>query len=104
MQVDKTPFPMHMVEAGAPTVLIHPEQADKAQGKNVIISEPRGALAILIHPEQADKAQGKNVIIGEPCVAPNVEMNSGRKVVLEKDDEGKNKLKITAGSTQYLKR
>jgi hypothetical protein len=25
-------------------------------------------------------------------------------VVLEKDDEGKNKLKITAGSTQYLRR
>ena len=78
MQVDKTPFPMHMVEAGAP--------------------------AVLIRPEQADKAQGKNVIIGEPRVAPNVETNSGRKVVLEKDNEGKNKLKITAGSTQYLKR
>ena len=30
MQVDKTPFPMHMVEAGAPAVLIRPEQADKA--------------------------------------------------------------------------
>ena len=78
MQVDKSPFLMHMVEARAPT--------------------------ILIHPEQADKAQGKNVIIGKPRVAPNVETNSGRKVVLEKDDEGKNKLKITAGSTQYLKR
>jgi hypothetical protein len=25
-------------------------------------------------------------------------------VVLEKDDEGKNKLKITTGSTQYLQR
>ena len=78
MQVDKTPFPVHMVEAGA--------------------------LAVLIRLEQADKAQAKNVIIGEPRVAPNVETNSGRKVVLEKDDEGKNKFKITAGSTQYLKR
>ena len=78
MQVDKTPFPMHMVEAGAP--------------------------AVLIHPEQANKAQRKNMIIGEPRVAPNVETNSGSKVVLEKDDEGKNKLKITTGSTQYLKR
>ena len=78
MQVDKTPFPMHMVEAGAPVVLIRPEQADKAQGKNVIIGKPR--------------------------VAPNVEKNSGRKVVLEKDDEGKNKLKITIGSMQYLRR
>jgi hypothetical protein len=44
------------------------------------------------------------VLIGEPRVAPNVETNSGRKVVLEKDDEGKNKLKIIAGSMQYLRR
>ena len=78
MQVDKTPFLMHMVEAGAPTVLIRPEQVDTTQGKNVIISEP--------------------------SVAPNVEKNSGRKVLHEKDDEGKNKLKITVGSTQYLRR
>ena len=78
MQVDKSPFLMHMVEARAPT--------------------------ILIHPEQADKAQGKNVIIGEPRVAPNVKKKSGRKVVLKKDDEGRNKLKITAGSMQYLRR
>jgi hypothetical protein len=78
MQVDKVPFPMHTIEAGPP--------------------------AVLIHPEQADTTQGKNVLIGEPRVAPNVETNSGRKVVLEKDDEGKNKLKITARSTQYLRR
>ena len=78
MQVDKSPFPMHMVEAGAP--------------------------AILIHPEQANTTQGKNVITGEPRVAPNVEKNSGCKVVLEKDNEGKNKLKMTAGSAQYLRR
>ena len=78
MQVDKSPFPMHMVEAGAP--------------------------AIMIHPKQADKARDKNVIIGEPRVPSNVEKNSGRKVVLEKDDEGKNKLRITTGSMQYLRR
>jgi len=78
MQVDKTPFPMHMVEAGVP--------------------------AILIRPEQADKTQGKSIIFGEPRVSPNVETNSGRKVVLEKDNEGKNKLKMTAGSAQYLRR
>jgi hypothetical protein len=39
------------------------------------------------------------VLIGKPRVALNVETNSGRKVVLEKDNEGKNKLKITVGST-----
>jgi hypothetical protein len=69
MQVNKVPFPMHAIEAGPP--------------------------AILICLEQADTTQGKNVFIGEPRVALNVEMNLGRKVVLEKDDEGKNKLKIT---------
>jgi hypothetical protein len=72
MQVDKISFPMHTIEAGPP--------------------------AILIYPEQANTNQDKNVLTGEPCVAPNVETNSGRKVVLEKDNEGKKKLKITAGS------
>jgi hypothetical protein len=65
MQLDKVPFPVHTIEAGPPVVMIRPEQANITQGKNVLIGEPR--------------------------VAPNVEMNSGRKVVLEKDDEGKNK-------------
>jgi hypothetical protein len=78
MQVDKVPFPMHAIEAGPP--------------------------AVLIRPKQADTTQGKNVLIGEPRVASNVEMNSGRKVVLGKNDEGKNKLKITTGSMQYLRR
>jgi hypothetical protein len=36
----------------------------------------------LIRPEQVDTTQGKNVLIGKPRVAPNVETNSGRKVVL----------------------
>jgi hypothetical protein len=57
-----------------------------------------GPRAVLIRPKQANTTQGKNVLIGEPRVAPNVETNSGCKVVLEKDDEGKNKLKITARS------
>jgi hypothetical protein len=78
MQIDKVPFLMHAIEVGPP--------------------------AVLIHPEQADTTQGNNVLIGEPHAAPNVETNSGCKVVLEKDDEGKNKLKITVGSMQYLRR
>jgi hypothetical protein len=53
----------------------------------------------LIRPEQADTTQDKNMIISEPHVAPNIEMNSGRKLVLEKDDQGMNKLKITDVST-----
>jgi hypothetical protein len=78
MQVDKIPFSMHTIKVRPPTVLIRPEQGDKAQGKNVIIDEPRAA--------------------------PNVQVNSGHKVGLEKDDKGRNKLKITTGSTQYLRR
>ncbi|XP_066357618.1 uncharacterized protein [Miscanthus floridulus] len=80
MQVNKVPFSAHMnvVEAGAP--------------------------AILIQPKQADKTQGKNVIIGEPRVVPNVQKNSGRTMVLEKDEGGKNKLTITAGSAETLRR
>jgi hypothetical protein len=73
MQVDKVPFPMHTIEARPP--------------------------AVLICPKQTNTTQGKNVLIGEPHVAPNVKTNLGRKVMLVKDDEGKNKLKITAGST-----
>jgi hypothetical protein len=69
---------MHTIEAGPPIILICPDQANTTQGKNVLISEPHEAL--------------------------NVKTNSGHKVVLEKDNEGKNKLKITAGSTQYLRR
>jgi hypothetical protein len=38
-----------------------------------------GPPAVLIHPEQADTTQGKNVITGKPRVAPNVETNSGVK-------------------------
>jgi hypothetical protein len=73
MQVDKVSFLMHTIEVGPPVVLICPKQANTTQGKNVLISEPHETL--------------------------NVETNSKRKVVLEKDDEGKNKLKITARST-----
>jgi hypothetical protein len=58
-----------------------------------------GPPSVLIHPEQADTTQGKNVLVGKPRVAPNIKTNSGRKVALEKNDEGKNRLKITAGST-----
>ena len=80
MQVDKTPFPAHMnmVEAGTPTVLIRPEQAETTKGKNVIIGEPRPV--------------------------PNPNKNSGRQVVLEKVEEGKDKLTIIAGSAEYLRR
>ena len=41
MQVDKTPFPVHTLELNNPKVLLQPEQAEGAQGKNVVIGDPR---------------------------------------------------------------
>ena len=41
MQVDKTPFPVHTLELHNPKVVLRPEQAEGAQGKNVVIGDPR---------------------------------------------------------------
>ena len=41
MQVDKTPFPVHTLELNNPKVLFRPEQAEGAQGRNVVIGDPR---------------------------------------------------------------
>ena len=41
MQVDNTPFPVHTLELNNPKVLLQPEQAEGAQGKNVVIGDPR---------------------------------------------------------------
>jgi len=69
MQVDKTPFPIHTLELNNPKVLLRPEQAEGAQGKNVVIGDPR--------PMNAN-----NKILA-------------REVVKEKTDDGKGTLKIT---------
>jgi hypothetical protein len=39
MQVDKTPFPV--LELNNPKVLLRPDQAEGAKGKNVVIGDPR---------------------------------------------------------------
>ena len=41
MQIDKAPFPVHTLELKNPKVLIRPEQAKGAKGKNVVIGDPR---------------------------------------------------------------
>jgi hypothetical protein len=69
MQVDKVPLPVNILEKREPVVLIHQEQADITIGMNMIIGEP---LKIL---------KSKKIL--------------GDKVVLEKDVDGKNKLKAT---------
>jgi hypothetical protein len=41
MQVDKIPFPVYTSELHNPKVLFRPKQAEGAQGKNVVIGDPR---------------------------------------------------------------
>ena len=56
MQVDKAPFPVHTLNLNT-KVLIRPEQADGAKGKNVVIGDPR--------PEKVDdKIPVRTVMIG----------------------------------------
>ena len=69
MQVDKAMFPLHTIDLNNAKVLIRPEQAERAKGKNVIIGEERR----------------KNV--NDKILA--------NEVVLEKTPDGKESLKIT---------
>ena len=41
MQVDKTPFPVHTLELNNPKFLLRPKQAEGAQGKNIVMGDPR---------------------------------------------------------------
>ena len=65
MQIDKAPFPL---ELNNPKVLIRPEQAEGAKGKNVVIGDPRPM-------DTSDKILA-------------------REVIKEKTDDGKDSLKI----------
>ena len=73
MKVDKTPFPVHTnthtIDLSNAKVLLRPEQAEGAEGKNVVFDETR--------PKNAD----------DKILA--------REVVLEKTPDGKESLKIT---------
>jgi hypothetical protein len=69
MQVNKTPFPVHTLELNSPKVLLRPEQAEGAKGKNVAISDPRPM-------NDNDKILA-------------------REVVVQKTPDGKSTLKIT---------
>ena len=66
---DKASFPIHTIDLDNGKVLIRPEQAEGAKGKNVIIGEPRP----------------KNVN----------EKIQAREVMMEKTLDGKESLKIT---------
>ena len=45
MQIDKAHFPVHTLELNNPKVLIRPDQAEGAKGKNVVIGDPRSMNA-----------------------------------------------------------
>ena len=66
MQIDKAPFPIHMLELNNPKVLIRLEQAKGAKGKHVVIGDPRP------------------MNIGDKILA--------REVIKEKTDDGKDTL------------
>ena len=68
MQVDKASFLAHTIDLDNAKVLIRPEQAERAKGKNIIIGKPRP----------------KNV--NDKILA--------REVIKEKTDDGKDTLKI----------
>src|SRR4051812_15049394 len=69
MQVDKQPFPMNTMDLEGKKLLIRPEVAESANKANVIVGEPR-----------KDKEDSKVL---------------GRQVVLDKQPDGKEVIKIT---------
>ena len=73
MKVDKTPFPVHT----------NTHTIDLSNAK------------VLIRPEQAEGAQGKNVVIGETRPKNVNDKILDREVVLEKASDGKELIKIT---------
>ena len=71
---DKASFPVHMIDLDNVKVLIRPEQAEGAKGKNIIIGEPRPKTI-------NDKIQA-------------------RKVTMEKTPDEKESLKITVKASR----
>jgi hypothetical protein len=55
---------------------------------------------VLVRPEQAELTQGKNVIIGEERPKSCEDKIWSREVVVEKDADGKDVLKITINSSE----
>ena len=72
MQIDKAHFPVHTLELNNPKVLIRPDQAEGAKGKNVVIGDPRPM-----------NANDKILVRG---------------VVVQKTPDGKSMLKITVNA------
>jgi hypothetical protein len=75
MQVDQNPFPvnafMNTLELLNPKVLIRPDQADKAKGKNTIIGEQR--LDEKLSLEKTPKIAAKASTLGGQDTAEKAE-------------------------------
>jgi hypothetical protein len=72
MQVDKAPFRENVLESNNLAILVRLDQARTIAEKNAIVGEPR-------------KDEPNTILVTQ--------------VALEKDKDGKNKLKIIVGST-----
>ena len=57
-------------------------------------------VKVLIRPEQAEGAKGKNVIIGEPRTKIDNDKIRAREVMTEKTPDGKESLKITVKASR----
>jgi len=58
MQVDKTPFPVNVMELQQPKVLVRPHQAESTKGKNVMVGDER--------PTLIGKESVREVTVGAP--------------------------------------
>ena len=82
MKIDKAPFPMHTIDLNNAKVLIRPDQAEGAKGKNVIIGDERSLIVdnkILAREVVQEKAPDgkKNLrIILKPCTLGGQEGSS----------------------------
>jgi len=57
-------------------------------------------VKVLIRPEQAEGAKGKNVIIGEPRLKNVNDKMQAREVTMEKTPDGKESMKITVKASR----
>ena len=82
MQIDKAPFPIHTLELNNPKVLIRPDQAEGAKGKNVIIGDDRPLtvdnkiLAREVIQEKTPDGKMNLRIILKPCTLGGQEDSS----------------------------
>ena len=58
MQIDQTPFPVHMLELSNPKVLVRPSQAESTKGKNVVIGDERPEKKLTQEIPQGAKTLG----------------------------------------------